>query len=222
MVYLFKKLCLFLMLALLFIIGIYALSKYAYFPTILKASLKELYFFFLWSENSKIAFWLLVTLLPLFYLFFSLRMYSIREGYLIKGKEGNSMISRGAIVKSLVSAVRTVPSVLKVRPVIRNEHGGLNITLQTVIKLEQFVPNICERIRSRARSTLIDVLGIERITRIDVQITEVKLLHPPIAERIPKPVREPEKKPSEGGASPKSAPSSNTRTAPPSSSKENI
>ena len=219
MVYLFKKFCLVLMLVLLFLIGIYALSRYAYFPSVMRSLLKDLYFIFLWSEYSKLAFWLLVALLPLFYLFFSLRGYSIREGYLIKGKEGNSVISKGAIVKSLISAVRTIPSVIKVRPVIRSERGGLCITLQTIIKLEQFVPNICERIRSRARSTLIDVLGIDRITRIDVQIAEVKLLHPPIAERIPKSPREPEKKSAAGMVSLKPA-APNSRSEPPSSSED--
>ncbi|MBN1903158.1 alkaline shock response membrane anchor protein AmaP [Candidatus Sumerlaeota bacterium] len=184
MIALSRKLCLALILFFLFLIGIYALSANPHTPGSIKEFLTSLYYFFLWQETCRILFWALVTLLPLFYVFLSIRAWSTREKYVIKGKEGSSVISQSAIVRSLISAVHTVPNVVKVKPVIQNELGGLNVKLIAYIKLEQYIPNLCERIRSRAKSTLTDVLGIDRITRIDVNIEEVKLLRPPLAERI--------------------------------------
>jgi hypothetical protein len=184
MISLTKQLCLALILFFLFLIGLYALSGNSFSPDFLKEFLSSLYYFFLWHEIFRILFWVLLTLLPVFYIFLSIRAWSVKEKYVIKGKDGHSIISQRAIVRSLISAVQTVPNVVKVRPVIKSELGGLNVKLITYIKLEQYIPNLCDRIRSRAKSTLTDVLGIDRITRIDINIEEVKLLRPPIAERI--------------------------------------
>jgi hypothetical protein len=184
MISLTKNLCLALILFFLFLIGIYALSGNTFTPGSVKEFMSSLYYFFLWQETCRILFWVLVTLLPVFYILLSIRGWTAKEKYVIKGKDGHSIISQNSIVKSLISAVRTVPNVVKVKPVIKSELGGLNVKLVTYIKLEQYIPNLCDRIRSRAKSTLTDVLGIDRITRIDINIEEVKLLRPPLAERI--------------------------------------
>lgn len=184
MISLAKKFCLTLILSFLFMIGLYALSGNSFSPGFLKEFLSSLYYLFLWHDTIRILFWVLITLLPVFYIFLSIRAWSAKEKYVIKGKDGHSIISQRSIVKSLISAVRTVPNVVKVKPVIKNELGGLHVKLVTYIKLEQYIPNLCDRIRSRAKSTLTDVLGIDRITRIDINIEEVKLQRPPLAERI--------------------------------------
>lgn len=218
---LLKKTALAVMLLLLFVIGIYALSPYPYFPRVIKVFLNRMFYFFLWSQGWKIFFWIVVTILPVLYLISVLKQCSTREKYVIRGKQGDSSISEAAIEKSLISAVRTVPTVVKVKPLIRNERGGLKVTILTKISLEQFVPNICERIRYRARTTLTDVLGIDRVAPIDVEIEDVKLPHPPLAERIrksgekkaapvdkqpEKPVQKPLAKPPEKPAAPPAKP----------------
>jgi len=150
-------------------------------------------------------------LLPLFYLLVSVRQWGYRRGYVIKAKEGNSIISEGAILKCLSSAVRTIPSVMNVKPHIKNEHGGLGVRIDALIKVEEYVPQIYQRIRERARSTLTGVLGIERITRIDVNIDRVRLPHPPLAGRIKKREKSPQPKPISSAISPKSVSVAPTR-----------
>jgi len=184
-----KRICLILILLLIFLTGLYNLSPLIGFPAFIQRPLRSLFYFFYWSSELKISMWILMLLLPILYVLLSLRTIPRKQQYVIRGKEGDSVIAETAIVKSLISAIRTIPTVVKVKPVIRNERSGLQVRLETYIKLEQFVPNICERVRRRAKSTLTEVLGIDRITRIDVRIEEVKLPHPPLAEKIKQPVK---------------------------------
>ncbi len=177
-----KNLCLILMLIMLILTGIYGFVPYLS-PT-LSVRLNSLYQYATGAETSRLLFCLLIILLPLFYLLVSVRQWSYRRGYVIRAKGGDSMISEGAILKCLSSAIRTIPSVKSVRPRIKNVHAGLAVRIDTLIKVEQYVPQIYERIRQRARSTLIGVLGIDRIARIDVNIDKVRLPHPPLAEHI--------------------------------------
>ena len=179
-----RTICLIPILVLLFVSGLYFLIPY--FPGLVRNWMAQLFSYILNWEIGYVIIAIVMLLLPLLYIILTLRVSSKKEKYVIRGKDGDSLIQEGAIVKSLVSAVRTVPTVVKVKPVIKNERAGLRVNLETHIRLEQFVPNICERVRRRARSTLTEVLGIDRISRIDVNIQEVKLPHPPLAERIKK------------------------------------
>ena len=128
---------------------------------------------------------LLMMLFPLLYVIMMLGEKVRRgESYTIKGPEGNSSISENSIIKSHISAVRTVPTVKKVNPVIRNEKNGIAVDLHLQVQLTHFVPNICEQVRKRAASTLNNVLGVERVSRINVDIDDVKFPAPPLAEKM--------------------------------------
>lgn len=179
----FKLIFLILSLALLFFTGF--LGMQPFYPDALQELLIPVNNFIQSSTTVFIVYTVLMMLLPLLFVIFLLSD-KVRKGesYTIKGPEGNSSISENSIVKSLISAVRTVPTVRKVNPVIRNEKNGLFVDLHLQVQLTQFVPNICEQVRKRAASTLNNVLGVDRVSRINVDIDDVKFPSPPLAEKM--------------------------------------
>jgi|GEM_PF-595389 len=177
-----KKVCLFLILIQVFLAGVYKIAPFiSPWLTIKRDLIHNLVFA---SEDVRYIFFALMILLPLFYILFAIRAKRRHASYRIRGKEGDSIISEMSIQKSLISAVRSIPTVVKVKPIIKISGGALNVTLITYIRLDQYVPNICERVRRRAHSTLSEVLGIDRILPIDVKIQDVNLPHPPLAEKF--------------------------------------
>ena len=179
---LLKKVCMFLILIQLFITGVWAIAPFT--SSWLEGKINRIFDLVFALDDVKFVFSVLMLLLPLFYILFAIRAKRRHASYTIRGKEGNSIISEMSIQKSLISAVRTIPTVVKVKPIIKIAGGALNVTLITYIRLDQYIPNICERVRRRAHSTLSEVLGIDRILPIDVKIQDVNLPHPPLAEKI--------------------------------------
>jgi len=187
-----KRIVLGLMLVILFAAGLYLLIPFM--PSFLYEQLSEYYYYE--DEQGIFIAGMLMVLLPLFYLLFSSRSRRKSADYTIKGKNGDSIISDASIYKSLVSAIKTIPTVVKVKPVIKYLNGSIHVTLVTYIRLDQYIPNICERIRQRAHSTLTGVLGIDRVEPINVKIQDVHLSQPPLVERIKSGAQQPT-----GGAS---------------------
>ena len=187
-----RTICLILILGFLFMTGLYLLVPYSDF---LSKWLSPVFALFLWSERMNIAYKVIMLLLPILYVLFVLLSGKGKENYVITGKDGNSSISEGTIIKSLISSVRSTPSVVKVKPVIHNERNGLHVVINTQIKLDRFVPNICDHVRKRAKNTLTGVLGIERIVKIDVNIGDVKISHAPLPEKMKKESPAPAAKP---------------------------
>lgn len=175
-----KRIVLGLMLVILFAAGLYLLIPFM--PSFLYERLSEYYYYE--DEQGIFIAGLIMVLLPLFYLLFASWSHRKRADYTIKGKNGDSIISDASIYKSLVSAIKTIPTVVKVKPVIKYLNGSIQVTLVTYIRLDQYIPNICERIRQRAHSTLTGVLGIDRVEPIDVKIQDVHLSQPPLVERM--------------------------------------
>jgi len=179
---LLKKVCLFLILIQVFVAGVYKIAPFI--SPWLKVKRDLIHDLVFASDDVRRIFFALMLLLPLLYILFAIRAKRRHASYTIRGKEGNSIISEMSIQKSLVSAVRTIPTVVKVKPIIKISGGALNVTLITYIRLDQYIPNICERVRRRAHSTLSEVLGIDRILPIDVKIQDVNFPHPPLAEKF--------------------------------------
>jgi hypothetical protein len=179
---LLKKVCLFLILIQVFIAGAYKIAPFI--DPRLKVRRDQIRDMIFFSDDVRRIFFGLMLLLPLLYILFTIRAKRRHASYTIRGKDGDSIISEMSIRKSLISAVRTIPTVVKVKPIIKISGGALDVILITYIRLDQYMPNICERVRRRAHSTLSEVLGIDRILPIDVKIQDVHFPHPPLAEKI--------------------------------------
>ena len=180
-----KSFCSVLILVIFFLTGVYLTRDF--YPEWLKYPVDFYMDYLLGRSNEymRVTYGVSMLVLPLLYLALALKTaWEHEESYVIKGADGNTRISELSIRRSLVSAIRTVPNVIRVFPRIRSERAGLVVMLDTEIELSRFAPNISDQIRRRARSTLEEVLGISRIQTIDVNIEKVHLPAPPLAERI--------------------------------------